>query len=441
MQTPATPCNADCTATAAVALNRDCHCKVVDIRHVHEAIAARIPGALDGDTHAHLFSPYALFVDQATIDAMAGVARDVFEVARHVPYVEEVLRHAPPIAQHDPGSSGGILGFDFHLTIAGPQLIEINTNPGGLLLNAMLLDAVQACEPDGWSPTLGTADVIESATRAWLDDAHRQRGLWPKRIAIVDTAPRGQYLYPEFALYAQSFRERGIDGVICAPGDLAFRNGALHDRDGTIDMVYNRLTDFALAAPENSALETAYRARAISLTPHPRAHALFADKRNLVILGDPDRLGSLGVDPRTAARLGAAIPRTVLLDSTDRDALWAERDGWFFKPATGYGSRGSYRGDKLTHGVWKALQSAPHVAQRIAPPGVRIVHGDLTLKADVRCYASESGIHLFAARFYRGQTTNMRTPSGGFAAVLTLPGGGGQASREPAACTQGHSTA
>ncbi len=421
MQTSALPCNPDCTTTPAVDLNRDCRCKVVDVGRIHAAIAARIPGALDADIHAHLFSPYALFVEQATIDVMAGVARGVFEVARHASYVDQVLRHAPRIARHDPGSIGGVLGLDFHLTVAGPQLIEINTNPGGLLLNAMAIDAVQSCEPAVCSPSVSAGDAIEAAAGAWLDDALRQRGLLPKRIAIVDLVPREQYLYPEFALYAEAFRRRGVDCVIRPPGDLAYTSGVLHDRDGPIDMVYNRLTDFALADPENQALASAYREHAVAVTPHPRAHAVFADKRNLAILGAADRLRAIGVAAATAARLAEAIPPTVVLDAHNRDALWADRDRWFFKPATGYGSRGSYRGDKLTRRVWQTLHAAPYVAQRIAPPGARIVHEGLSLKADVRCYASESRMHLFAARLYQGQTTNMRTPGGGFAAVLTVP--------------------
>jgi hypothetical protein len=65
------------------------------------------------------------------------------------------------------------------------------------------------------------------------------------------------------------------------------------------------------------------------------------------------------------------------------------------------------------------MASAAYVAQAFAPPSGRIPHADITLKADVRCFASETGTLLFAARLYQGQTTNMRTAHGGFAAVLT----------------------
>src|SRR3546814_9414560 len=92
----------------------------------------------DPSVHAHLFSPYALFVDRAALDAMGRVAATVFDVAANPRYRQHVLQWAPDIATHEPGSAGGVLGLDFHLTVDGPRLIEVNTNPGGLLLNAVL---------------------------------------------------------------------------------------------------------------------------------------------------------------------------------------------------------------------------------------------------------------------------------------------------------------
>ena len=65
------------------------------------------------------------------------------------------------------------------------------------------------------------------------------------------------------------------------------------------------------------------------------------------------------------------------------------------------------------------MASATYIAQAFASPSMRIVHAGQSFKADVRCFASEAGVLLFAARLYQGQTTNMRTPGGGFAAVLT----------------------
>lgn len=415
-------CNINCATSVGASLNQRCACEVVDVLRLHESIRAAFSESMsDPAVHAHLFSRYALFVDRAALDAMGRVAAALFEVAENPRYRERVLQWAPDIATHYPGSAGGVLGLDFHLTVDGPRLIEVNTNPGGLLLNAVLLDAVRSCAPAAWTTWTTATEAHSAAVAAWLDDARQQSGRAPSRVAIVDSAPREQFLYPEFELYADAFREHGVDCVIRAPEDLRFGPEGLADADGPIDMVYNRLTDFALEDALHTDLRQAYLAGDVALTPHPRAHALFADKRNLAVLGDAALLGGFGVDAGLTALLAEVIPTTVEVVPGNRDALWAARNGYFFKPAAGFGSRGSYRGDKLTRRTWESMASATYIAQAFAPPSMRIVHGGQSLKADVRCFASEAGVLLFAARLYQGQTTNMRTPGGGFAAVLTTP--------------------
>ncbi len=157
------------------------------------------------------------------------------------------------------------------------------------------------------------------------------------------------------------------------------------------------------------------------LTPHPRAHALYADKRNLALLSDPARLAALGVPQPIIDRLVAGIPRTVEVTPERADALWAARRGLFFKPASGFGSRAAYRGDKLTQRVWQSILGGGYVAQSLALPSERRVRVDGTgndLKLDIRAYAYAGEIQLVAARLYMGQTTNFRTPGGGFAPVF-----------------------
>ena len=417
-----TGCEIDCATLESAPLNQRCACEVVDILRLHESIRGAFPEfTTDPAVHAHLFSPYALFVDRPALEAMGRVAAAVFDVAGNPGYSQRVLQWAPDIATHDPGSAGGVLGLDFHLTVDGPRLIEVNTNPGGLLLNALLLDAVRSCAPPAWATWTNAAQARDAAVTAWMEDARQQSGRTPSRLAIVDSTPRAQFLYPEFELYANAFRDHGVDCVISAPEDLSFGSDGLEDAHGRIDTVYNRLTDFALEDASHADIREAYLAGDVALMPHPRAHALFADKRNLAVLGDPALLGGFGVDAGSTALLGQVIPPTVELVPANRDALWAVRNGYFFKPAAGFGSRGSYRGDKLTRRTWASMASATYIAQAFAPPSMRIVHGGQSLKADVRCFASEAGVLLFAARLYQGQTTNMRTLHGGFAAVLTTP--------------------
>src|SRR5690625_983361 len=194
-------CDIDCDTLVSVPLNQRCTCEVVDVLRLREAIQDRVPElAIKPAVHAHLFSPYALFVDRPALEAMGRVAAAVFEVAGNPGYSQRVLQWAPDIATHDPGSAGGVLGLVFYLTVVGPRLIEVNTNPGGLLLNAVRLEGVRSGAPTAWTPWTTTAKARNAAVAAWLDDARQQFGRAPARLAIVDSAPREQFLYPEFEL-------------------------------------------------------------------------------------------------------------------------------------------------------------------------------------------------------------------------------------------------
>jgi hypothetical protein len=310
------------------------------------------------------------------------------------------------------------------LAASGPRLIEINTNPGGAFLNAVLGRLQKLCcnEREG----VATAPVGVVAEHSLLDtfstEWRAQRGDAPLRVvAIVDDVPARQYLYPEFLLVAELLRRRGIDAVVCDPSELVARGGRVYHGDVPIDLVYNRLTDFSLQRLEHAAIRAAYLAGAIVLTPHPRAHALYADKRNLTSLCDPAFLRRCGVSEVAIEVLQQAVPHTEIVTADNRERLWSRRRDLFFKPATGYGSRATYRGDKLTKRVWDEISLSPYVAQEIVAPSQRHLgpSSDQALKVDVRVYAYAGEVKLVAARMYQGQTTNMRTPGGGFAAVLT----------------------
>ncbi|MFC6673739.1 hypothetical protein [Marinobacterium aestuariivivens] len=100
--------------------------------------------------------------------------------------------------------------------------------------------------------------------------------------------------------------------------------------------------------------------------------------------------------------------------------MWSERRRLFFKPASGYGSKAAYRGDKLTRRVWDQILAGRYVAQTLVMPGERRVdQADAVspLKFDLRNYAYQGKVQWVAARLYQGQTTNFRTPGGGFAPV------------------------
>ena len=252
-----------------------------------------------------------------------------------------------------------------------------------------------------------------------------------KCVAIIDDNPGEQYLYPEFLLFQQLFRRNGIEAIISDPRELVLHEGVLWHRDTRIDLVYNRLTDFSLEVTEHAALRDAYLNGQVVLTSHPRAHALYADKRNLGVLTDATQLRAWGVADAVVTTLLSGIPRTQTVNRADADALWSNRRKLFFKPAAGYGSRAAYRGEKLTRRVWEEVLAGSYVAQAFIPPSERVIRdaaSPLALKLDLRNYVYDGAVQLLAARLYQGQTTNFRTPGGGFAPVFTdsLPTAHGQ---------------
>ena len=54
-------------------------------------------------------------------------------------------------------------------------------------------------------------------------------------------------------------------------------------------------------------------------TPSPRAHALYANKRNLVVLSDAGALRAMGVPDDVVQTLPAAVPRTVLVSAANAE--------------------------------------------------------------------------------------------------------------------------
>ncbi|MBQ0744256.1 MAG: hypothetical protein KBT85_13260, partial [Pseudomonas sp.] len=330
--------------------------------------------------------------------------------------------------RHSAGPRGVFMGYDFHVAQEGFGLIEINTNAGGAMLNALMARAQRACCPEVAGvvppPALAerfVADIITMFQHEWALAGRKQ----PLRsIAIVDTAPTSQYLYPEFILFQTLFESQGMRAVIVDPAELELRSGRLWHGDLTIDLVYNRLTDFLLEAPANADLREAHLTDATVLTPHPQAHALYADKRNLILLSSDEHLQRLGVATETRATLLASIPRTQQVQREKAEELWAQRKGLFFKPAAGYGSRAAYRGDKLTRRVWEDILAGNYVAQALIAPGVRVLDNNASpqvLKFDLRNYVYDTQVQWVAARLYQGQTTNFRTVGGGFAPVYPGP--------------------
>jgi hypothetical protein len=422
------------TEDLATVLNQACYCRTLDpdrLRHEIDSDASA-HGLMQSitQTRPHLFSSTAVFLTPTAAQQLADTVDAIERVMALPGYVAQALARAPAIAGQLAGPRGVCMGYDFHIAESSPRLIEINTNAGGLLLNAALLRAqVACCEAMHWSLKAQTpSGSLEPALQAmFIAEWSLQRGAASlKRVAIVDDDPADQYLAPEFELFKQFFIRMGVDAMVVDPSELQWRNKQLWHGENMVDMVYNRLTDFYLEAAPHQALRQAYEAGAVVLTPDPRAHALYADKRNLVVLSNDTLLASWGALDTDRAVLRAAVPQTRLVEAGQAEELWAQRKQLFFKPVAGYGSKATYRGDKLTKRVWGEILSGDFVAQALVAPSERQIKVDevvTDLKFDIRAYTYAGQVQLLAARMYSGQTTNFRTEGGGFAPVVVASAG------------------
>jgi hypothetical protein len=381
---------------------------------VLEQFKSENPGVLQ-QAHDNMFSNIAIVIPPVHLEQMRAVIAAVEKVVVLPAWQQQVLGESSKFV---PSSKGVFFGYDFHLNDAGAHLIEINTNAGG----AFLSDFYQQSQQNVALP--GKPLALENLPRVFVEMFRRewrlQRGDAPlNTIAIVDEAPQAQYFYPEFVLASQLFEAAGIRAIIADPADFEARADGLYLGGNKVDLIYNRLTDFSLE--HFPSLLNAYQSNQLVLTPHPYAYSLYADKRNLTLLTDGERLRAMGADDATISTLLAGIPQTRLVAAQETEQWWKERKDWFFKPATGYGGKGSYRGDKLTQRVFSEIVQGGYVAQRKAMPGEVMVSVEdaeaAAFKYDVRCYVYEGQVQLVIARLYQGQTTNFRTAGGGFGLV------------------------
>ena len=368
----------------------------------------------------HLFSDAQVILSKADYEQIVGFVRAVTDLIALQSYQMAVAeRQGSAIMPMPPGVC---LAFDFHVGTGSPKLIEINTNAGGSLL-VTLLERAWGNDAVADQAEAAMLQMFMAECVAWRNDRPLQT------LAIVDEAPEQQYLHPEFVRWQKLFEAHGVQTLICEPEALRCDDaGRLWHAEQAIDLLYNRLTDFTLTSDACVAIHAAWlkqRAGATTgtlITPHPQAHALWADKRNLQWLSDVDVLQSFGVSAADAGVITCCVPRTVPVTASEAEHFWATRKQWFFKPQAGFGSRATYRGDKLTKRVFEEILQSGYVAQTFAPPPEVAITGAasgaaVTLKYDLRVYAYAGQIQLLAARLYQGQTTNFRTPGGGFAPV------------------------
>ena len=119
----------------ADAMNLGCVCRTLNPQRLREQLETHpslhgMAGVL-AQTHPHLFSQTAVFLDAQVHTTLAHTIAAIERVFALPGYQQYTLAQAAPMAQHHFGPAGVFMGYDFHISADGPHLIEINTNAGG----------------------------------------------------------------------------------------------------------------------------------------------------------------------------------------------------------------------------------------------------------------------------------------------------------------------
>lgn len=405
--------------TLVTSLNQSCLCIVLRPGEIGASFADSTGGILPVDlekTHPHLFAQTPVYISEPDLAEMLSFAKAMERITGLPGWFDgdEDFRRA--------SVHGVFMGFDFHMTSVGPKLIEINTNAGGAFLNLFAAKQFRACcdmldMTKFIQPHEAEQQIADMFVAEWLATGRTGK---PNLIAIVDSAPEDQFLYPEFLLAKKMLINHGLKTIIAAPEELILVEDKLYYDGMLVDLIYNRLTDFDL--DDHSDIKSAWQSGAVVVTPDPLVYRQFADKRNLVKLSDAEFLAAIGVDAHDIDLAQRVVPNTIMVSASNADALWAQRKHLYFKPVSGFGSKAVYKGEKLTKKTWDWILSQDYVAQEFASPSHRMVKADgiaALQKFDVRLYTYRGELLAAAARIYEGQTTNFRTPGGGFAPLTT----------------------
>jgi len=350
---------------------------------------------------------------------MAQLVKVLFSLSRLPVYRAAVFPKLPEIACIDPGHDALMMGYDFHWTEQGPKLIEVNTNAGGWLLALLACFGEQVWQPKNLPPRVRSR-LLDPFTRellSWSNGTQRQA----TGIAIVDKQPETQFLFGEMDFCRRLLAtEWDIPVALVDPEMLDAGPQGVFSEGRSVELIYNRHCDFYLEDKALAGIRAAYATHQICLSPNPFAYGLLADKRRLVLWSDSNALANIGVTEKIRNLLADMIPTSKILADFDRNNLWKKRLDWVFKPATRYGSRGVLLGRKITRSRFDNLDPTDTLVQQFIPPSTTQMSDGSELKTDFRLYVYRDRILGVTARLYQGQVTNLRTPGGGFAAVVLV---------------------
>ena len=342
----------------------------------------------------NLISPFQVELKAQQVDQIREQIAQYWKLRQWS--AEELHEKYAQMQLRKPDNYAVCMSYDFHINSHGqPELIEINTNAAFLALGLELYRFFKIDNHTGFNEILLTQmfkDEIARTGRPLNSES---------RIGIIDEKPEQQRLYAEFLVY-QSFLER--NGLRCDILDIAET-----DRIQSASLIYNRYTDFYLQNEASKKIRELFNSAQVDLSPHPYEYFLLADKQRFL-------------DWNTQQEVSE--PSSLLpcydLAHAEKEKIWSERKNLFFKPKNSYGSKQVYKGAAISRKMFDGIFNENFLAQQISVPSTikaEFEGQSLELKYDLRCYAYRDQLQLIIARLYQGQTTNLKTPGGGFACV------------------------
>jgi len=345
---------------------------------------------------------------------MIKVVRLLYQLSENKNYQAHIHNQLPDTAKKISKHKSVLMGYDFHLTESGPKLIEVNTNAGGAWL-AFLCHYPMANRFAG-----RTHDRLLNMFLMEYVLFKNTIAARPKVIAIVDSQPETQFLFPEMQVFAALLKQNGIVCLLADPEEITTKEDGLYYHHQRIDMIYNRHCDFYLQSVAMQLIRDAWLNDQVCLSPNPRTYGLLADKRRMILWSDSEILNSFRLNQQDSALLLDTAPATQLLSSLPIEEVWRNRKHWVFKPVNSYASKGVYVGHKLTTAKLAQLDPQHTLMQQWVPPSSSYYPNEIPFKTDFRLFTYRQQILGVSARLYHGQVTNLNTANGGFAKVTVI---------------------
>ena len=267
------------------------------------------------------------------------------------------------------------------------------------------------------SHAVAGCDLFEPWVRTFLDiyDTYRFKVEHP-RIAICDYLENG--VVDEFHIFAEKFRETGVECVVADVRDLAFDGEVLTTPDGLpVHAIWRRsVTNDVLEFWDDSqALIDAVRARKVALIGAFSGHIVH-DKQLFEVLFAPETQAFLTEEE--IAFVEETVPMTAFLDESvvNLAQIRANKDEWIVKPTDHYGADNVYAGCEVSQREWERVidefangrAGYPFIVQRYIrpfktdtlPPDAGILDApDGAVASEPVPYNNLNGLYLYNGRF------------------------------------------